>query len=192
MGAMAVENPGWVINSGATEHMPHSTGSCGIVKEQTDPKLWHQRLGHLSIGGMKRLQSQVEGLPDLKLEESMRTCTGCTTGMVHRLPFRKRSKFRARDVLELVHTSVCGQMDEPSHGGARYFVTFIDDKTRYTKVYFLKRKSEVCETCIKYQAEVEDESGKKIKILNCENGREYVHEKLQQHLRKAERRGGAC
>lgn len=38
---------------------------------------------------------------------------------------------------------ICGPMKNPSIGGARYFLTFIDDKTRKTFVFFLKSKDQV-------------------------------------------------
>lgn len=45
--------------------------------------------------------------------------------------------------IDLIHTDVCGAIEIPSLGKSKYFVTFIDDYTRMTFVYFLKRKSKV-------------------------------------------------
>ncbi len=45
--------------------------------------------------------------------------------------------------LELVHSDVCGKIQEKSLGGAEYFLTFTDEKTRYTWVYILKTKDQV-------------------------------------------------
>jgi hypothetical protein len=42
--------------------------------------------------------------------------------------------------LEIVHSDVCGPMRTTSLGGARYFVTYIDDFSRNVWVYLLKSK----------------------------------------------------
>ena len=53
-------------------------------------------------------------------------------------------------------------------------MTFIDDFSRYTWVFFLKKKSEVCEKFTELKALIENASGLKIKILRYDNGGEYV------------------
>ena len=60
-----------------------------------------------------------------------------------RNPFRSREIVKSSRPLELVHTDVCGPMQTHSIGGSVYFVSFIDDYTRYSFVYFIKEKSEV-------------------------------------------------
>jgi len=57
--------------------------------------------------------------------------------------FLKVKASRASKLLELVHSDVCIPMKITSLGGARYFVTFIDDFSRITHVYLLKVKGEV-------------------------------------------------
>jgi hypothetical protein len=52
---------------------------------------------------------------------------------------------RASQLLEIVHIDVCGPMGTTSHGGARYFLTFIDDFSRKIHVYLLKAKGEAFE-----------------------------------------------
>ena len=58
---------------------------------------------------------------------------------------------------------------------SRYLLNFIDDFSRYTWVFFLKKKSEVCEFFYELKALIENASGIKIKILRSDNGREYVN-----------------
>ena len=52
-------------------------------------------------------------------------------------------------VLDVVHSDVWGPAKTMSMGGCRYYVTFIDDHTRKTWVYFMKEKSEVF-TCFQH------------------------------------------
>ena len=49
---------------------------------------------------------------------------------------------RATDLLEIIYTDVCGPMSIDAHGGYRYFLTFIDDLSRYGYIYLMKHKSE--------------------------------------------------
>jgi transposase InsO family protein len=69
-------------------------------------------------------------------------------------------------------------MRTTSHGGARYFLTFIDNFSRKTHVYFLKAKGEAFEKFKQYKALVENEIGHKIKVLRSDNGGEFVSQKF--------------
>ena len=93
---------------------------------------------------------------------------------MHRHPFPTDGGKRSSQVLGLVHSDVCGKLNEKSLGGGQYFLTFIDDKTRYTWVYILKNKSEVFEKFLEWRAEVENVSGKRLKVLRTDNGGEYT------------------
>jgi hypothetical protein len=66
---------------------------------------------------------------------------------------------RASDLLELIHTDVCGPMSMMTRGG------FTDDLSRYGYVYLMKHKSETFEKFKEFQNEVENQCGKKIKAL---------------------------
>ena len=86
---------------------------------------------------MKLVSDMVEGMeldPKLKLE----LCAACIHGKQHRTPLPVGETTRAKELLEIVHTDVCGPMSALSFGKARYFITFTDDKSRKTFVYFVK------------------------------------------------------
>jgi len=61
-----------------------------------------------------------------------------------------------------------------SRCGKNYFVTFIDDYSRYTKLYLIKHKYEAFDVFLKYKAEVENQLNKKIKRIRLDRGGEYV------------------
>ncbi|GJY07048.1 retrotransposon protein, putative, ty1-copia subclass, partial [Tanacetum coccineum] len=65
----------------------------------------------------------------------------CTSKMT-RKPFPHRTK-RATDLLGIIHTDVCGLFRHVSRQGASYFITFMDDYSRYGYVYLLKHKHEL-------------------------------------------------
>ena len=58
--------------------------------------------------------------------------------------------------------------------GLRYVLTFIDDMSRFTWVFFLKKKSEVLGKFIEFKAYVDNSTDRKIKALRYENGGEYI------------------
>ena len=51
-------------------------------------------------------------------------------------------------LLEIIHFVVCGLMSVEARGGYRYFLTFIDDLSRYGYIYLMKQKSETFEKFI--------------------------------------------
>uniref|UniRef100_A0A2N9FHD6 CCHC-type domain-containing protein n=1 Tax=Fagus sylvatica TaxID=28930 RepID=A0A2N9FHD6_FAGSY len=108
--------------------------------ETTD--LWHMRLGHVSYSKLSIMvkKSMLKGLPQLDVRTDT-VCAGCQYGKAHQLPY-KESKFKAKEPLELVHSDVFGPVKQPSIGGMRYMVTFIDDFSRYVWVFFMKEKSD--------------------------------------------------
>lgn len=147
-------------------------------------RLWHHRLGHPSSASVRRLQNYnlVHGLPRSLGEV---TCEDCVAGKQARTSFPKHKAKRAAEMLDLVHTDVCGPMEETSIGGARYFATFIDDKTRKTFVYFLKQKSELLSCFEVFKSLVENQTGRKIKVLRSDNGGEYTGKAMVDFLKRA-------
>ena len=83
-------------------------------------------------------------------------------GKQHREPFPKLSYNRANDLLEVIHSDVCGPMPCNSLGGARYFVTLTDDFSGYSVVYFLKSINEVMEKFVDYKILAEKQTSKQI------------------------------
>ena len=60
-------------------------------------------------------------------------------GKMTKTPFSGTME-RATDLLEIIHTDVCGPMNIEDRGGYRYFLTFTDDLRRYGYIYLMKHK----------------------------------------------------
>ena len=80
---------------------------------------------------------------------------------------------RSTEPLDLIYSAVCDMKFVQSRGGKKYFITFIDDCTRYYYVYLLRRKDEAIEAFIQYKNEVENQLNKRIKVLRGDRGGEY-------------------
>lgn len=146
--------------------------------------LWHLRFGHLNFGGLNLLsrKGMARGLP--LTEKSDNLCEGCILGKQHRESFPSRKSIRAKSPLEIVHSDLCGPMQTPSLACSQYFLTFINDFTRKTWVYFLKNKSEVFEKFINFKELVEYQSGLHIKVLRIDRGGEYISEEFISNLQQ--------
>ncbi|KAL0316378.1 UNVERIFIED_CONTAM: Retrovirus-related Pol polyprotein from transposon TNT 1-94 [Sesamum radiatum] len=144
------------------------------MKAQEDQSwLWHRRLGHFNFQGLKILHQKkmMTDLPQIQAIEG--ACEACLQGKQHKKPFPSGTSWRAKAVLELIHTDVCGPMRTPSHEQNRYFILFIDDYSRMTWVYFMREKSEVFKVFKKFKNLVEKQSGRSIKVLRSDRGKEY-------------------
>ena len=95
----------------------------------------------------------VEGLPIIKNDHL--ECSACALGKQHRNEFLVHQEKRQIGLLELIHTVLCGPMQTRSLGGASYFLTFIDDRSRYTWVYFIRRKGDVFECFKEFKTMIE-------------------------------------
>ncbi|GJQ91683.1 retrotransposon protein, putative, ty1-copia subclass [Tanacetum coccineum] len=129
--------------------------------------LWHCHLGHISKKRIEKLQ--YDGLLNYTDIESLGNCVSCMSGKMARKPYSRQVE-RAKDLLGLIHTGVCGPFRIVSRQGANYFVTFTDDFSPYGYVYLLKHKHEVFETFKVFQKEVENQLGKTIKSLRSDRG----------------------
>ena len=86
-------------------------------------------------------------------------------------------------MLELVHTDTCELGGILTHGGNKYFITFIDDFSKFTYVYLMKNKSDAFENFKTYLHEVENQFGRKIKRIRSDRGREYESNEFNSFLR---------
>jgi transposase InsO family protein len=158
---------------GETHHGAEaSIASASPAEEKT--MMWHQKLGHMSEKGLKVLSDQ-KLLPGLT-KVTLPFCEHCVTSKQHRLKFGT-STTKSKCILDLIHSDVW-QAPVVSLGGARYFVSFIDDFSRRCWVYPIRRKADVFAVFKTFKARVELESEKKIKCLRTDNGGEYTSDEF--------------
>ena len=102
------------------------------------------------------------------------TCKSCLFGKMTKSPFIGHHK-RAAQILDLVHTDVCGPINEMACGGFHYFIIFTDDHSRYSYIYLMKNKSEPFNKLRKYKAVVENQTSYHIKTRRSDHGGEYMN-----------------
>ncbi|RVW76474.1 Retrovirus-related Pol polyprotein from transposon TNT 1-94 [Vitis vinifera] len=135
----------------------------------------HCRLGHPSLPVLKKLCPQFDTLPSLD-------CESCHFAKHHRSSLGPRLNKRAESLFELVHSDVWGPCPVTSQTGFRYFVTFVDDFSRMTWIYFMKNRSEVFSHFCAFSAEIKTQYDVSVKILRSDNGKEYVSNSFQNYM----------
>lgn len=146
--------------------------------------VWHERFAHVNEETVKRMANG-EGVTGMEVTKDSKKqldyCHGCNLGKMHKLPF-ETSKSITNQMGELIHSDVVGPMQVASPNGARYYILFKDDFSRYKTVYFMKQKSEAID-CIKlFTKKIQCETGKKVKILRSDNGGEFTGNELKSWL----------
>jgi transposase InsO family protein len=119
-----------------------------------------------------------EGLLGPLTKVNLPTCEHCLAGKSTRKPFGKG--IRATIPLELIHSDVCGPMNVRVRHGASYFITFIDDFTRYGHVYLVSHKSKALDYFRRFMNLVENQIERTIKTLRTDRGRKYLSKQFRE------------
>ena len=132
--------------------------------------VWHCRLGHVNFDTMRKLM-KLELLPKFNIDANHK-CETCVESKLTRSSFHNIE--RNTEPLDLIHSDTCDLKYVQTRGGKKYFVTFIDDCTRYCYVYLLKSKDEALEIflCI-IRMRMRINLEKKIKTIRSDRGGEY-------------------
>ncbi|GKV28920.1 hypothetical protein SLEP1_g37906 [Rubroshorea leprosula] len=97
-------------------HLNCASQSCFSAKTNDVAWLWHSRYGHLNFGGLKQLQQKnmVTSLP--VFESPSTVCEECVVSKQHHDQFPKGRSTRARRLLEIVYSDICGPINPVSNG----------------------------------------------------------------------------
>ena len=147
-------------------------------------ELWYRRMSHLHHPTLRMLRDMTTGLLDFSTEPSG-VCRGCASGKYTKTAFQS-SDSRSEGVFELIHSNLCGPTSSASLTSFEYYITFIDDFSKKTWIYFLrnKRSEEVLLRSQEFKALVENQTGKKIKVLRLDNEGEYTSHAFDEGIRR--------
>jgi transposase InsO family protein len=142
---------------------------CDGINE-SDTSIWHSHLCHLNFGSMSRLSS-LNLILNLSIVKGSK-CQSCVQSKQPHKP-HKAVEERHLTLLELVHSDICEMNGVLTERGQRYFMTMIDDASRYCYVYLLKTKDKALNCFKTYKAEARNQLEKKIKRFRSDRGGEY-------------------
>ena len=174
-----VENGLYVINF---LERPTKTATCLMAKVDVG-WLWHRRLAHVN---MRSLQSFLKGdhvraLTNVSFAKD-RACSACIEGKLHEKAHPPTTIIYSKSPLELLHMDLFGPPSFDSLGGRKYCLVIVDDYSRYTWVYFFKRKSETQQTIIDFANEAQRQHNAKILTIRSDNGTEFKNYTLDEFL----------
>jgi hypothetical protein len=155
-------------------------------EETVDILTLHRRLGHISTDAIRALirSNAVAGLHVIDNFPSF-TCDSCEHAKMTRKAIRKeRVAPLAQAFADEIHTDVWGPSPTLSLGGRKYYVTFTDDYSRYTKLDILRTKDEAFDAYKAYAAWAQTQHSAKIKRLRSDRGGEYTGNDFTAFLRQ--------
>ncbi|GKD56097.1 zinc finger, CCHC-type containing protein [Tanacetum coccineum] len=140
-----------------------------LTSKLNDPILWHARLGHVHF---KRMQDMSKDGLILTFNMDTEKCKACMMTKITKKPFQNVKP--ETKVLKLVYSDLCDLHATPSLENKKYFVTFIDDASRFCYVYLLNTKDEALDKFKVFKPEVELQQRSLIKRFRTDRGGEYM------------------
>ena len=136
--------------------------------------LWHARLGHPHSRALNILFPHVSFKND--------DCEACILGKHCKTVFPKSSTIY-ENCFDLIHSDVWTApcISRENH---KYFVTFIDQKSKYTWLTMIQTKDRVLDAFINFQNYITNHFNVKIKVFRSDNGGEYTSSAFKNHLAK--------
>nr|GEZ05041.1 retrovirus-related Pol polyprotein from transposon TNT 1-94 [Tanacetum cinerariifolium] len=201
---LAHDDSSWIFDSGAKCHVAtrkeyfssYTPGDFGVVRmgntwlsrildgyhNSSSNGLWKVTLGSLIVARRKRESKLYMTHPKISKSIVNAVDNDDMTELWHKRLGHMSEKGMSilskknvmENILDLVHSDVCGPMKTKTLGGCSYFVTFIDDHSRKVWVYTLKTKDQVLDVFKQFHALVERQTGKKLKCIRSDNGGEYI------------------
>jgi hypothetical protein len=146
---------------------PESPAEVNVANKAETLQVWHERFGHQSKQYIEKYlkKHSIDYIKDNQF------CEGCALGKHHRRSFGTRID-STQSPGELIHSDICGPMQESSFRGFRYFIVFKDDFSKYRCVYFMKKKAEAVDKFRQFLAETKT-IGHTVRELLTDGGGEY-------------------
>jgi len=126
----------FVLNVASNDVNGNASSSAYIAKSVD---LWHSRLRHVNYASINKLKN-MRLILNINTENCSK-CDICVEAKFAKKPFKSITT-RKNELLELMNLDLADFKNTMSKGGKKWYITFVDDFSRYTKVYFLKSKNE--------------------------------------------------
>lgn len=123
-----------------------------LVSKSSSLALWHQRLGHSSLDVVK-VSLKSCNIPFQSINEAD-LCYSCCVSKFHRLPHSPSDSVLTAP-LQVIHSDLWGPSPITSRNGYHYYVSFIDEYSRFTWIYLLKHKSDLYSAFKHFKAFIE-------------------------------------
>ena len=149
-------------------NIENNISSASSVYTLSSVNFWHACLCHINSRYVEIINN-IGLIP--RLTKDFEKCEACNQAKITKRPYKNVE--RNTELLELIHTDLCEFEGKLACGGNKYFITFIDDFSKYAYVYLLKNESDAFEKFKEFLREVENQFSRKIKRFRSDRGREY-------------------
>nr|GEX63173.1 hypothetical protein [Tanacetum cinerariifolium] len=166
--------------------VPHKNLTCLVAKASVDESmLWHRRLGHLNFKNMNKLvrNNLVKGLPS-KCFENDHTCVAYLKGKQHKASCKTKLVNSVSKPLHTLHMDLFGPTSVSSLNHKCYCLVVTNDFSRFTWTFFLRTKDETSSILRNFITEIENLKDLKVKIIRCDNGREFKSKEMNEFYTK--------
>ncbi|GKB69688.1 retrovirus-related pol polyprotein from transposon TNT 1-94 [Tanacetum coccineum] len=138
--------------------------------------LWHKRLSHLNFKIAR--QNLVASLSSLTFSND-KTCSTCEKGKHHRITFKTKRSLSISKRLHLLHMDLFGPVKPQTISHNKYTLVIIDEYSRYTWVFCLKKKSDAADCIMSFIRKMENLNEVRVKDLRSDNGTEFRNQKIE-------------
>jgi len=163
---------GLYILSTQVEDETYIPQRCLTVTQGVEDKaiVWHQRLCHVPMSVLRKIPN----FHKFGSKFALHNCEVCPLARQTRLPF-PHSTSRSTSSFQLLHLDVWGPYKVETFDGMRYFLTIVDDYSRWTWTFLMRLKSDVISLLKHFFIEVETQFGTKIQKVRSDNGSEFFN-----------------
>jgi hypothetical protein len=179
IGQARVKDGLYMLGMQGSSSNSHPLSFISVNSNKDDIWNHHRRLGHLSFKTLSHMFPSL--FKNLNVEQFH--CEICEFAKHHRVPF-PISDSRSMSPFHIIHSDIWGPYNVPNISGAKGFVTFIDDCTRMTWVYLLKRKADVSHIFPNFTKMIKNQFGVSIKGIRTDNARDYFNKILSPYFEK--------
>jgi hypothetical protein len=159
---------GWGKQSGGLYYMSSAHHTPTICHTSNPDATWHHRLGHPSPACLRFISKSNKSISPFD-----NFCSVCPLAKQTRLSF-PLSSISSTIPFQLLHCDIWGPHRHPTHSGARYFLTIVDDFTRCTWVFLMSHKSDVAPLIKSFVNFIPNQFNTQIKFLRSDNGNEFL------------------
>ena len=167
--------------------LPHAATNNPETFAITEPmqnwETWHRRFGHVSYTGLQNLYNKkiVEGFT-VDINTPKPDCEACIQAKQTIAPLNGKSERNTKPG-DLTHIDLWGKYQIQSIHGNQYYILFVDDATRYTTVFFLKRKEDAGQHVKNYLTNLKTHN-KNPNAIQVDRGSEFLNQTLYSWCRE--------
>ncbi|PLW54990.1 hypothetical protein PCANC_02684 [Puccinia coronata f. sp. avenae] len=145
---------------------------------------YHICFSHIGLRPLKQLFKLGGIAPTILNKVDFQQCPVCVQSKLPRRELKSRQPYRLKEPGELIHSDV-GSHEVNLREGYRYYVTFVDDCSKFTFVFPMKFKNNVFNCFKLFRASFEKDGKHPIRALRSDNGGEYISTEFTSYLASA-------